>query len=56
MKTMKKRSFYVSKDTKNCNIMSEARSRHELTNQINSISKVQMGDSKIDETAHQLSI
>jgi hypothetical protein len=51
---MKERSLDVSKDTKNCSIMNGARSRHELTNQMNSIGKVWMGDGKIDETAHQL--
>jgi hypothetical protein len=53
---MKKHSLDVPKDMKNCSIMSGARSRHELTNQMNSIGNVRTGDSKIDETAQKLSI
>ena len=48
---MKERSLDVSKNTKNCSIMSGTRSKHELTNQMNSISKVRTGDSKIDDVS-----
>ena len=53
---MKERVLDVSKDTKNCSIMSGVKSKHELTNQMNSICKVRTGDGEIDETAHHLSV
>ena len=53
---MKERALDVPKVTKNYSIMSGVRSRHELTNQMNNISKVQTSDNKIDETAYQLSV
>ena len=53
---MKECALDVLKDMKNYSIMSGARSRHELTNQMNNICKVWTGDSEIDETAYQLSV
>jgi hypothetical protein len=53
---MKECFLDVPKNTKNYSIMSGVRSRHELTNQINNIGKVRTGESKIDETSHQLSV
>ena len=56
MKAMEERAFDVPKDTKNSSIMNETRSKHELTNQMNNICKIQTSDGEIDETANQLSV
>ena len=53
---MEERAFDVPKDMENNSIMSGTRSRHELTNQMNNICKIQTSDGEIVEIANQLSV
>ena len=56
MKAMKYCSFYITKDALNNNKMSGTRSCHKLTNNVNYMSNVWSGDSKIDKSTKQLPI
>src|SRR5262249_24494942 len=53
MKTIKQGTLNI---TKNCHIISYAKSRHELTNNVKNISNVRLGNSKINEITNKLTI